>query len=136
MAVLVELTQDECLERLRDATVGRVALCTPDGPRIVPVNYTVLGGTVVIRTAPYSMLGTYGRGAILALETDRLDEAEHLGWSVVVRGTAEMVEDHDDLERIRAEAEPHPWAGGHRNLYLRLRVRELTGRRVSVSGLS
>jgi nitroimidazol reductase NimA-like FMN-containing flavoprotein (pyridoxamine 5'-phosphate oxidase superfamily) len=131
VAVLVELTQDECLDLLRGETVARVALCTPEGPRIVPVNFTLVDGFVVIRTAPYSLLGTYGRDAILALETDRLDTTTHAGWSVVVRGVAEMVEDVRELQEIRATAEPEPWATGHRNLYLRIRVREVTGRRVA-----
>lgn len=130
MSVLVDLMQDECLQLLRQEVVGRVALCTPTGPRIVPVNYTVFEDSVVMRTVPYGLLGTLGRSALLALEADHVDGRTHDGWSVVVRGQASVVEDPDELRRIHEEAEPDPWAGGIRRMYLRLRWREVSGRRV------
>lgn len=145
MAALVELTQEQCLALLESEAVGRVALCTPEGPRIVPVSYRVHEGFVLMRTAPYTLLGRYGPGAVLALEADRLeaDRVEtdgpgaHLetsaggGWSVVVRGAAEVVDDLDEIAAIRACADPEPWPDGSRTLYLRVHCREVTGRRLS-----
>ena len=37
----IELTFEECVRGLNAGVVGRVGLALPDGPRIVPVNYTV-----------------------------------------------------------------------------------------------
>jgi nitroimidazol reductase NimA-like FMN-containing flavoprotein (pyridoxamine 5'-phosphate oxidase superfamily) len=130
MSVLVDLMQDECLKLLRQEELGRVAMCTPSGPHIVPVNYSVFEDSVVIRTVPYGLLGTVGRDAVLALEVDRVDAQTHDGWSVVVQGRASVVDDPDELRRIRDTAEPDPWAGGIRRMYLRLRWREISGRRV------
>ena len=56
---IVDLDLAECLELLASDTVGRVAFVTPDGPRIVPVNYVVAGDSVEFRTAAYSELATY-----------------------------------------------------------------------------
>ena len=81
-----DLTTQECERLLRAGVVGRVALSTPDGPHIVPVNYSVHDDTVVLRTSSYSVLGTYGRNAMLAFEIDHIDHDRHLGWSVVARG--------------------------------------------------
>ena len=69
--------------------VGRVAMCTPMGPHIVPVNYSVLDDTVIVRTTPYSVLGSHARGSILALEVDHFEYERHHGWSVVARGRAD-----------------------------------------------
>jgi nitroimidazol reductase NimA-like FMN-containing flavoprotein (pyridoxamine 5'-phosphate oxidase superfamily) len=96
----------------------------------VPVNYVVTQGAVVIRTSPYSILGTYGREHMVAFEVDHLDHETREGWSVVVRGRASMVADPDDIQQIRADGDPEPWADGSRRLYIRLPWQELTGRRI------
>ena len=125
-----ELSADECRELLRAGLVGRIALCTPLGPHIVPVNYSVVDDTLIVRTTPYSVLGSHARGAILALEVDHFDYERHHGWSVVVRGRADVVTRADELEAIKGNWEPRPWAAGSRNLFLRIRWSELTGRRL------
>ena len=130
MSQPVELTLEECLELLEGGVIGRVALSTPVGPRIVPVNYTVYGDAVVFRTSPYSELGTYGWNTDLAFEIDHIDYEKHQGWSVVAIGRAALVEDPDELNDIRANWDPQPWAGGRRHLYIRLTWRDLTGRRI------
>lgn len=66
----------------------------------------------------------------MAFEADQLDYARHEGWSVVAVGTAEAVEDPDEVRRIKASWDPTPWAAGTRNLYLSLRWHEITGRRL------
>ena len=130
MTAPVELTIEECLELLSGGVIGRVALSTPVGPRIVPVNYAMFGDAIVFRTAPYSELGTYGWNNELAFEVDHIDYERHQGWSVVVLGRAELIEDADELRRIKQSWDPRPWAGGQRNLYLRLTWRDVTGRRI------
>ena len=127
---LVELTIEECLAHLSGGEVGRVAMSTPMGPRIVPLNYAMYDEAIVFRTTAYSELGTYGANTDLAFEIDQLDYETHQGWSVVVIGRAELIEDPDEIDAIRARWDPTPWAGGHRHLYLKLRWRDITGRRL------
>jgi nitroimidazol reductase NimA-like FMN-containing flavoprotein (pyridoxamine 5'-phosphate oxidase superfamily) len=126
----VELTEDECRDLMSRHVVGRVALSTPGGPRIVPVNYALHDNSIVFRTAPYSELGTYGWDAELAFEVDQIDEERHSGWSVVALGRGSLIEDSAELGQIRGRMDPHPWAGGSRQLYMRLTWRTLTGRRI------
>lgn len=128
MQELRELSPEECDRLLRGGVVGRVALSTPDGPHIIPVNYAVFEDTVVWRTSSYSLLGTYGRNAMLAFEVDHLDHDRHLGWSVVARGRGWAESDVDVLEAIRGVWQPRPWAAGQRQLVLRMRWETLTGR--------
>lgn len=53
---LAELGEDECWARLGETGVGRVAMCTAEGPVILPVNYLVDAKSIVVRTAPYTQL--------------------------------------------------------------------------------
>lgn len=125
-----EIPPEECRDLLKAGLVGRVAMCTPMGPHIVPVNYSVVGDSLVVRTTPYSLLGSQARGSVLALEIDHFDYERHHGWSVVARGRAEVVTGADELEEIKGRWEPRAWAAGSRNLFLRIRWSELTGRRL------
>jgi uncharacterized protein len=128
MAELRELSYAECRALLVRQRAGRVAVATPDGPHIIPLNYSVVGESIVFRTAPFSVLATYGRNANLAFEVDRFHDEQELGWSVVARGRADVVTDPDELSRIRRVCAPQPWAAGSRNLYFRLGWKELSGR--------
>lgn len=130
MAESLQLSEAECARLLRGNVVGRVAVSTPNGPYLVPVNYAIVDDAVVIRTSPYSILGTHGRDAVLAFEVDHVDHASQHGWSVVVRGRAEVVTDPDELDHIQAVWAPRPWASGSRNLVLRLPWTEVSGRRI------
>lgn len=125
-----ELSDGVCRALLRSRVAGRVAISTPTGPHIVPVNYSVAQDAILIRTSPYSLLGTYGRETTFAFEIDEFDRAHARGWSVQARGRVEAVTDQAEIQEIRAVDEPQPWAGGARPLYLRLRWTELTGRQV------
>ena len=124
------LTLEECHHLLETEVVGRVAFVTPDGPRIVPVNYALVGDSIDLRTAAYSELATYAPDAQVAFEIDHLDHEHHRGWSVIAHGRCERLEDYDDTRFRLPGQEPEPWAAGLRPLYLRLAWLELTGRRV------
>ncbi len=126
----IDLSPDQCERLLRAGVTGRVAISSPDGPHLVPVNYSVVGASIIIRTSPYSILGTYARGAMLAFEVDWFDPDRRRGWSVVARGRADIVTDQAELDRIQATWEPHPWASGSRNVHLRLRWSQLSGRQL------
>jgi uncharacterized protein len=125
-----DLNESECTELLRAGLVGRVAVCTPQGPHIVPVNYSVVDDAVVVRTTPYSLLGSNANGSVLALEVDQFDYENQRGWSVVVRGRCEVVLDPAELDHIRQTWNPTAWAKGGRTLYLRMRWSQMTGRRL------
>ena len=135
MAELRELSYAECRGLLVRQRAGRVAVATPDGPHIIPLNYSVVGESIVFRTTPFSVLATYGRNAKLAFEVDHFRDEQRLGWSVVARGRADVVTDPAELDRIRKGVVPLPWADGSRNLYFRLDWKELSGRALGREGV-
>jgi hypothetical protein len=130
MTYLIELTLPISLELLRGGEIGRVGLTTPVGPRVIPVTYKLFKDDIVFRTTPYSELGTYGPGRDVAFEVDQFDSGLREGWSVLAVGRLEVVDDPSVVRIIQESDDPQPWAGGRRNLYMRLAWRDLTGRRV------
>ena len=128
-----ELSTHQCESLLRVGMVGRVAFSTPTGPHMVPVNYTVVDDAIVLRTSPYSLLGTHARNTMVAFGVDGFDHGLELGWSVQARGRMEMVTANQELDRIREVSDPRPWANGVRGLYLRLRWTELSGRQLGAN---
>ncbi len=126
----VELPAAECEALLRTGVVGRVAVSTPDGPHIIPVDYSVVDDLVVVRTTPYSVLGTHARGAVMAFEVDHLDRDHERCWSVVVRGRGDVVDDRALLEQIRRVWPPQPGASHCRTLLVGIRWVQVSGRRL------
>lgn len=133
MQTIHDLSLPDCARLLNAGIAGRVAVTTPTGPHIVPVNYSSDGESVLMRTTPYSLLGTYGRNALVCFEVDQFDYELHRGWSVAVRGRAEFIDDADELEEINRHLPPRPWAEGHRTMVLRIPWTEVTGRQLGGS---
>jgi nitroimidazol reductase NimA-like FMN-containing flavoprotein (pyridoxamine 5'-phosphate oxidase superfamily) len=129
-----DLSREDCARLLTAGIAGRVAIGTPNGPHIIPVNYSVDTEpgheSVLIRTTAYSLLGTYGRDAQVCFEVDQFDYERKRGWSVVVRGRASFVDDHEEMREIARAWQPRPWAEGQRNLVVRIPWTEVTGRQL------
>ena len=130
MSDVAVLSDSQCLELLRGEVVGRVALCTVDGPQVFPVNFTLTDDSVVFRTTAYSVLGTHAWQSRLAFEVDQIDTERRSGWSVVASGPGAQVRPGPELDEIVRTWNPDPWAGGTRPLYVRLRWDTLSGRRI------
>ncbi|MGW0748141.1 pyridoxamine 5'-phosphate oxidase family protein [Streptomyces sp. NPDC002587] len=129
---LRDLGPDECRARLSTHGVGRVAVSTPDGPAVVPVNYEVIDGAIAFRTAPDSAPAA-AVGSDVAFEVDHVDVAMSQGWSVLAVGPARVVTGPDEVRRLAERAHTRPWAGGEREMWVSIRPTRLTGRRISPS---
>lgn len=127
--VLQTLTAAECHDLLSPGGVGRVAFTTTDGPVVLPVNYAMAGQTVIFRTAPDTLLAGYLDGPA-GFEADRLDETLSQGWSVLVTGRAVRVTSEAEVRHLEQHAAIRPWAGGARDVYVRIIPRKITGRRI------
>jgi len=129
MVIARELSPEQAAELISPDGIGRLGLCTADGPHIVPVSYVVDGASIVFRTSAQGVVGTYDwdRGRAV-FEVDQLDRERRRGWSVVVRGHVHRVEDADEVDRIAVVRDPMPWAGGMRAVYGRLPWSSITGR--------
>lgn len=128
--VLVHLTVHECWDKLGTHGVGRIALPVQPGPAVFPVNYAVDAGSIVFRTAPRGPAAPE-TGAALSFQADRMDDRLGQGWSVLVTGTAERIDDPAAVRRLAQRHAAQPWAGGDRPLWIRIRPDTVTGRRIA-----
>ena len=124
----------ECYALLRRHQVGRVALIHEDFPVIFPVNFVIDDGTVVFRTGAGTKLEAAISHARVAFECDGFDEDSKVGWSVVLRGIAELVTNSIELARLR-EIPLVPWVAGGKPNYIRVHGKQITGRRIGDSAL-
>jgi len=130
---LVQLLTRECWDRLGPGGVGRIALPTEPAPTVFPVNYTVDARTVLYRTDP-DRAAAPARGSTVSFQVDHVDDRLSTGWSVLVTGTAEHIDDPEEARRLETEHGTEPWAGGSRTLWVRIRPDSVTGRRIGTIG--
>ena len=127
--VVTRLSEEECWDILREEEFGRLAFRLVDEVHITPLNYAVDHDTLLFRTAGGDKLLSVAMGSEVALEVDRYDE-DH-AWSVVVRGSARILEED---EEHRAENVPlRPWIGTIKYNVVEITPRVVTGRGVRLS---
>jgi len=129
--VLEEITVEECLALLGGVSLGRVVFTHQALPAIRPVNHIVDDGAVIIRShLGGGVASTVGvaRGVVVAYEADAIDPEHHLGWSVVVTGTARMVTDSRDAARY--EELLLPWVSRPMDCVIRIEPQIVTGYRL------
>ncbi len=126
------LSPTECFELLEPGGIGRVGFGSPDGIMMLPVNFAVTAKTIIFRTAPDTLLALHA-DAQLSFEVDCLDEALHEGWSVLVHGHAHKVTDEREVQHLEDGTHLEPWAGGARDVYVRIAPIRISGRRIQSS---
>ena len=130
MAEVDLLSASKCRQLLGAGVFGRLGVCTPAGPIILPVNYSVVSESIIFRTSADGVVSRHDWKQRMAFEVDHVDYVEQRGWSVLAVGVAQRVEDEAELARIRRIWAPRPWASGARPLFVKLPWEELTGRRL------
>jgi transcriptional regulator with XRE-family HTH domain len=129
-AVVQKLTPAECRRLIAPGGIGRIAFSTVSGPVVLPVNFTVVGTSIVVRTSPGTLIEAHGDERA-AFEVDHVDEVLRQGWSVLLLGQAHRVLQPGELRHVREEAAVLPWPGGRGDIYVRLVPDQITGRRIS-----
>jgi transcriptional regulator with XRE-family HTH domain len=127
--VVTKLMPAECRRLIAPGGIGRIAFCTTSSPAVLPVNFAVVAGTIVVRTSEGTAIAGHADEQV-AFEVDHLDEALSQGWSVLVRGRAHHVTHLAELQIARNDAAIWPWPGGDRDVYVRLIPDIITGRRI------
>jgi uncharacterized protein len=119
-----------CRDRLRGSTIGRVAWTSRKGPQILPVTFLLHDDQIVFRTDAHGPLASLQGGEPVVFEVDDFDATTRCGWSVVVRGRAYSTQRSERADRLWREADPVPWAGGQRTLFVSITLDEVSGRSV------
>jgi nitroimidazol reductase NimA-like FMN-containing flavoprotein (pyridoxamine 5'-phosphate oxidase superfamily) len=124
---LERLSRAECRQLLPNATVGRLAVPTPNFPTVEPVSFAVVEGELVVAARAGSAGDAVALGTVLSFEADVLDQAYHRGWSVVVSGPVEELDD-DVAALVRPQL--GPWTVADDDRLLLIRSERVTGQRI------
>ena len=99
-------------------------------PIILPVSHGMDGEAVVLRTDAGSKLAAAENELPVAFEIDGIDADRRAGWSVLVRGDAQIVDNVYEIARLD-ELGVSPWADAvTRRNWVRIRTHEITGRKI------
>ena len=123
---IVVLPEDESWQLLASRTLGRLATSVGGHPEIFPVNFVVQRHSVLFRTAEGTKLASAVANNRVAFEVD--DHNVEGGWSVIVKGHAQMLrsaEEVADAER----AQLLPWIATTKRHFVRIIPTEISGRR-------
>lgn len=124
------LDPDTCLQLMDLSPVGRIAFIHAGEPVILPVNHLRDGHGVAFRTASGLTLDAATIRATMAFEVDGYDQETRTGWSVLIRGRSDLVDDSATVARLD-EQELHPWADAvERPHWVRINATEVSGRRI------
>jgi uncharacterized protein len=129
---LETLTADECRALLvtHRPRLGRLAFVAGDWPLVLPMNFALDGDAVYFRSAAGSKLDAAVRTERVVFQVDHIDEVWEEGWSLLAFGHLRVVEDPDELARVR-RLPLRPWAGGDKPHFLRLEIVSMSGRRIA-----
>lgn len=117
---------DEAWKLLGGVSLGRLVTYFGGQLEIFPVNFAVQRGTLLFRTAEGTKLFTTVMNDQVLFEVDDHTAAE--GWSVVVRGTAQLLSSAEDIREAEG-AQLLPWLPTVKLRYVRINPSEISARR-------
>lgn len=122
---VLTLTDEQCWTLLAHSHHGRIATSFDGQPDITPVNHGAADGRIYLRTSAGSKLAGLVVNPQVAFEADGIlsDEA----WSVVVRGTARILETEAEIETARASG-VDPWVQTMKDFWVEIVPGGVSGR--------
>lgn len=129
---LKRLSQEECLDLLRAAAVGRLGFVTAQGVQIIPVGYR-LGPDrrLFIATQAYGIVGQLAEsGARVAFEVDYHGTNLRVGWSVLAHGVLSRLDAEGRAAHAVLDRPLDPWPGYRDAQPVQLTLERLSGRSV------
>ncbi|HEX7834773.1 MAG TPA: pyridoxamine 5'-phosphate oxidase family protein [Pseudolysinimonas sp.] len=121
------LDTEESWRLLLRSGLGRLATAAGSQADIFVVNYLVHDRTILFRSAPGSKLVELEEAPVVAFEVDGSDS--HRYWSVVIRGTAELMTDQVEITRSGV-LELVSWSPSEKHEFVRIVPISVTGRQV------
>ena len=120
------LTKEQCEAHLGAGGVGRLVFTNDRGPVAVPMNFAFCEGQIVLST-DFRKATLVEALSVVGFEVDRVDDALSEGWSVLMSGTARVVDDPEELLRL-SFLDLQTWAGGDRHVLICITPSHITGR--------
>jgi nitroimidazol reductase NimA-like FMN-containing flavoprotein (pyridoxamine 5'-phosphate oxidase superfamily) len=108
----------------KEGGVGRLGVATDQAPVVVPVNFSLRDGQVLVRTGAGFFSHT-AAGQLVAFEVDHVDLDAGNAWSVLVRGLATLI---GSPSRAELDTAVHPLVPEPGDMLLVIRPDIMTGR--------
>ncbi|MFE9255333.1 pyridoxamine 5'-phosphate oxidase family protein [Streptomyces sp. NPDC006879] len=111
-----QLDRAEALRLLGTVSLGRIVFTERALPAVRPVSHLLDGEDIIVPIQDAGILTSLTApaevpGVVVAYQADAIDPVSHLGWSVVVTGFAEQIEEGPHLTD-RYHGQPRCW-GAH-----------------------
>lgn len=119
------LDEQQSWEVLRRCGHGRLAVSVLGKPDIYPINYIADNGVLLMRTNPGTKLAELTVNSSVAFEVDEVVDGE--AWSVVVTGTARVVESQSEVDRLD-KLPLKPWIPTLKYTYVEITPERIHGR--------
>jgi nitroimidazol reductase NimA-like FMN-containing flavoprotein (pyridoxamine 5'-phosphate oxidase superfamily) len=131
---LQQLSRSKALELLASVPMGRLIFTHQALPAVRPVNHLVEGESIIVRATSGAAITAAARrnGTVVAYEADDIDADSQLGWSVIVVGTARLMEDAHAAARYRARV--RPWISGPADDVITISAEMITAYRMIAEG--
>ena len=131
---LETLSTETCIGLLSHSVLGRIGVMVDGRPEIFPVNhvYDEVTGSVTFPTNARTKLHGALTWPFISFEVDGVDPDGRGGWSVLVVGHAEEIDDPATRARLNARRLAL-WGGGADRVWLRIVPEKITGRRISAA---
>jgi nitroimidazol reductase NimA-like FMN-containing flavoprotein (pyridoxamine 5'-phosphate oxidase superfamily) len=126
------LSEGDALALLATVPVGRLVYSDRALPFVTPVNFILDGSDVVIRAGRRSPLATHTPGNVVAFEADEISVVDRSGWSVVVTGRVQLIDDVDEIARLDAW-HLQTWRPATTDRYLRLHAELISGQYLPIA---
>jgi nitroimidazol reductase NimA-like FMN-containing flavoprotein (pyridoxamine 5'-phosphate oxidase superfamily) len=108
--------------------IGRIGVSTDQAPVVVPVNFSLRDGQVLLRVGR-GFFAEAAAGRLVAFEVDHIDPEDGTAWSVLVRGLATLSESPAEVA-LATPARPLVPEPGAMELAVRQDI--VTGRRFTL----
>ena len=119
------LDDNEAWNLLSSVALGRLVTSFGGQLEIFPVNFVVQNGAVLFRTAEGTKLFTTVMNEKVLFEADDHTTAE--GWSVIIRGTARMLNAADEIHEAE-QSGLMPWVPTEKLRFVRVTPSEISAR--------
>ncbi|NDL59665.1 pyridoxamine 5'-phosphate oxidase family protein [Phytoactinopolyspora mesophila] len=125
---MIAMDRHDALAMVAGVAFGRVVFTDQALPAIRPVNHVIDDESVIIRTHLGSALSAVTGSSevgVVAYEADDIDPDKRLGWSVVITGMAEAIEDEATVARY--EEILRPWVSRPMDRVIRIVPKIVSG---------
>jgi len=110
--------------------LGRIGVTVDALPVVLPVNFQLFDGEVIIQTERNTRLAEATENTVVAFEVDNAESGGTGSWSVTLTGIATEITDPDLVTKLRSLPFTR-WVRGDDDRYVGISLDLMSGRRVT-----